>query len=228
MDQTYVPLFRKLKDWEWYRDSNTLHIFIHCLLKAQYMPTKYQGKDVPAGSFVAGYSALAEQTGMSMQNVRTAVKHLESTGEISRKVTNKFSVISVTKWDTYKIQNSAPNNQLTNNQQTTNKQLTPSKEGKKARRKEQPTITASRFDMFWSSYPKKKNKGTAEKTWDKNHLGNGSFDAIMKGLENAKASEDWLKDGGQYIPHPSTWLNAKGWEDEYNVGSEQPRGRNLL
>jgi hypothetical protein len=32
----------------------------------------------------------------------------------------------------------------------------------------------------------------------------------------ATRSEDWTKEGGQYIPYPATWLNAKGWEDEYS------------
>lgn len=36
----------------------------------------------------------------------------------------------------------------------------------------------------------------------------------MQGLERAKKSEQWRKDNGQFIPYPSTWLRAKGWEDE--------------
>jgi hypothetical protein len=37
----------------------------------------------------------------------------------------------------------------------------------------------------------------------------------MEGLERAKRSRDWIKESGQYIPYPATWLNAKGWEDDY-------------
>ncbi|WP_040683197.1 hypothetical protein [Thermosinus carboxydivorans] len=41
------------------------------------------------------------------------------------------------------------------------------------------------------------------------------FAEIIAGLEKAVACHDWLKDGGRFIPYPATWLNAKGWEDEY-------------
>ncbi len=70
------------------------------------------------------------------------------------------------------------------------------------------------FDAFWAAYPKKKSKGAAEKVWNRKRLGNGSFDLLMAGLERAKASDDWTKDGGKFIQYPATWLNARGWEDE--------------
>jgi len=40
---------------------------------------------------------------------------------------------------------------------------------------------------------------------------------ILKALDQAKTSAEWAKEGGQYIPHPATWLNAKGWEDEQGL-----------
>lgn len=70
------------------------------------------------------------------------------------------------------------------------------------------------FDEFWAQYPKKRSKGQAEKTWVKLKPDEQLFEAIMAGLERAKTSVEWTKDGGQFIPYPATWLNAKGWEDE--------------
>jgi hypothetical protein len=80
----------------------------------------------------------------------------------------------------------------------------------KSRRQEQL------FDEFWAEYPKKRSKGQAEKTWVKLKPDEQLFEAIMTGLKRAKTSVDWAKNGGQYIPYPSTWLNAKGWEDEHD------------
>jgi hypothetical protein len=74
------------------------------------------------------------------------------------------------------------------------------------------------FDEFWAQYPKKRSKGQAEKTWVKLKPDEQLFKAIMAGLERAKPSVEWQKNNGQYIPYPSTWLNAKGWEDEYTGG----------
>lgn len=71
------------------------------------------------------------------------------------------------------------------------------------------------FDEFWTEYPKKRSKGQAEKTWVKIKPDEQLFQNIMDGLRRAKTSVEWLKDDGQYIPYPSSWLNAKGWEDEY-------------
>jgi len=76
-------------------------------------------------------------------------------------------------------------------------------------------IQEERFNTFWQAYPKKRSKGDAIKAWAKLKPDEELFERIMQGLEKAKSSYDWQKDGGQYIPYPATWLNATGWEDEY-------------
>lgn len=70
------------------------------------------------------------------------------------------------------------------------------------------------FEIFWKAYPKKKSKGQAETTWNKIKPSNTLLQTMLAKIEVLKTSKEWLKDGGQFIPHPSTWLNAKGWEDE--------------
>lgn len=135
-DLTYVPLLRKLTQWEWYNCSKTLHIFIHCLLKAQYSESSYQGYKVPAGSFVSGVNKLSIATGMTVKSVRVAIEHLKSTGEITTTGTNKFTIIKVIKWDTYKVANLPKGKQKANKGQTKGKQRATSKEGKKERKKE--------------------------------------------------------------------------------------------
>ncbi len=71
------------------------------------------------------------------------------------------------------------------------------------------------FDEFWESYPKKRRKGQAERAWVKTNPDDALFAQIIEGLERARKSRDWIKEGGQYVPYPATWLNAKGWEDNY-------------
>ena len=39
---------------------------------------------------------------------------------------------------------------------------------------------------------------------------------MLEAIEKHKASSQWQKDGGQFIPHPATWLNQERWEDEIN------------
>ena len=68
------------------------------------------------------------------------------------------------------------------------------------------------FDQFWNEYPRKVNKPGALKSW-KNKKLNDSIDIVLAGLEVWKASREWAKDNGQYIPHPATWLNQERWND---------------
>lgn len=75
-----------------------------------------------------------------------------------------------------------------------------------------PQKAVARFEQFWSAYPKKVGRGAAEKAFAKAHI-NGEFDSVLQALETQKRSEQWQKDGGQYIPNPATWLNQKRWLD---------------
>ena len=77
-------------------------------------------------------------------------------------------------------------------------------------------VLESYFDTFWREYPKKKSKGTALKAFNK-ALKRTDFDTIMEALRTLKGSQEWTKDGGQYVPYPATWLNADGWNDEVNA-----------
>ena len=79
-------------------------------------------------------------------------------------------------------------------------------------------VQEERFDEFWSHYPRKRSKGQAERAWIKLTPNAELFQVILDGLERAKSSDDWSRDSGQFIPYPATWLNAKGWEDEYKSG----------
>ena len=80
----------------------------------------------------------------------------------------------------------------------------------------------SAFASFWEQYPRKKNKGHAEKAFDKLKPDDELLQTILKAVEGARESADWRKDGGQFIPHPATWLNARGWEDGEGVVAAKP------
>lgn len=70
------------------------------------------------------------------------------------------------------------------------------------------------FPDFWEQYPKKVAKPAAEKAWRKVKPSKQLLADLMAGLERQKASADWQKDGGRFIPHPATWLNGRRWDDE--------------
>jgi hypothetical protein len=73
------------------------------------------------------------------------------------------------------------------------------------------------FEMFWEAYPKKKSRGQALKTWNKIKKELPDIQIILTAIDNQKGSFDWQKEGGQFIPYPSTWLNGGCWNDEIMV-----------
>lgn len=74
-----------------------------------------------------------------------------------------------------------------------------------------------KFDDFYSIYPNKKNRGRAETAFKKMVKDDKTLELIISDLENRKNCYDWVKENGRYIPHPSSYLNAKGWLDEYET-----------
>ena len=82
------------------------------------------------------------------------------------------------------------------------------------------SVVNDTFETFWKAYPRKVGKPNALKAWKSKKL-NESIDIILASLERWKASRDWTKDGGQFIPHPATWLNREGWNDEVKASLYQ-------
>lgn len=84
------------------------------------------------------------------------------------------------------------------------------------------------FDRFWAAYPKKRSKGEAFKAWGATKEKRPPILKLLAALAVLKASDDWRKDGGQFIPYPSTWLRAWGWEDVPEVQIQDVRADGKL
>ena len=75
------------------------------------------------------------------------------------------------------------------------------------------------FAEFWKVYPRKVGKLAAERAWKRHRP---PLSEVLAALEAWRNSPEWLKDGGRYIPHPATWVNRGGWEDELPAVRQQP------
>jgi len=233
----FIKLYEQIVNWEWFKYPNTLCLFIYLLLKANYCDLDLHGRTIRRGQMVTTLTGISTGTGLSIQQVRTSLKHLISTGEVTDESNNQYRVITVVKYDEY--QNAT--GKSTGNQQATNRQpnrqltgnstddLTPSIEyiennrniedverieNKALPHSGKDPFLENSFNAFWACYPKKVDKQEAKKAWRKIKPNAELADEIMSGLQKWTESYDWLKDDGRYIPYPATWLNKRRWEDE--------------
>lgn len=120
----FIKLHRKLVAWGWYQDYVVKDVFLHLLLTANFKPTPWKDRILEEGQVVIGSQSLAAELGFSRQQVRTAIKKLKSTNEITIESTNKFSIITIVNWRDYQSSENFSTSKSTNNQPTNNQQIT--------------------------------------------------------------------------------------------------------
>lgn len=120
-EKGFIKINRKMLKWGWYDVPATKVVFLDLLLHANWEPGEYHGVPVGVGEVVFGRKKCAKRNGLSEQQVRTAIQHLQQSGEISTtKSTNRFTVIKIEKWGFYQGNQRQSNQQI--NQQATSKQ----------------------------------------------------------------------------------------------------------
>ena len=97
----YIKLPRSFLRWEWYQDGNVWRLFLHLLMTVNYEDAKWCGIEVKRGSRVTSIAKLAEETGLSVRQTRTALDKLIATNEVTKCSNAKYSVISVNNYDAY-------------------------------------------------------------------------------------------------------------------------------
>lgn len=78
------------------------------------------------------------------------------------------------------------------------------------------------FLEFWAVYPRKVNKGKAYQAWCKLNGSRPDAGELVSSVRAQCETEDWKRDGGRYIPHPSSWLNASGWDNDVSTMNARP------
>lgn len=139
MNKGFMFLHRQLLKWEWFDNSNMVHIWIYLLLKANYQEENWHGVKIPRGSLVTSVGSIGKDTGMSARSVRTCLNRLKTTGEVTIKTTNKYSIVTICKYDSYNVQIDETIEQATNKttsietnkRQTNDKQTTTSNNNNK-------------------------------------------------------------------------------------------------
>lgn len=187
-----------------------------------------------------GLSQLSEMTGIAKSHVSVAVRDLETRGIITRRkgmyghklgINKRFTTwTTVTKSVTPVTTLVTVTDSVAKGYQTGTAGVTepvtppvtesvttkdnPSKDKQKTKPKDMRASQAmlERFERFYAAYPRKRSRGQAEKTFAKLNPDEQLLTEILSGIERAMKSADWQNP--KFIPHPSSWLNDKGWLDD--------------
>lgn len=80
------------------------------------------------------------------------------------------------------------------------------------------------FDAFWQRYPRKTAKLTACKAFARLRPDDALLAVMLAAIDRQALSPQWTKDGGEFIPHPATWLNGRRWEDSASAAQDRFAG----
>lgn len=143
----WVKIHRKITEWEWYQDKNTLLVFLHLLLVVNHSPKKWMGTIIEKGETTRSLPTLAQELKMSIQEIRTTIKKLKSTGEVTERQHGKFRLLKLKKYEKYQGENGKSTGRATanqqGNQQSINSQSTANKNEKNDKNKYIPEIGIS-------------------------------------------------------------------------------------
>jgi hypothetical protein len=212
---------------DWLRDTVTLSPqakggWIDLLAKMHY--------NTPRGQICDNYTGYARLFGCDKHTAKKIIDELRKKG-ICEYVTNGLGNVTLINRRMDKEEKIRESNRKRKEKQRSresHKKVIPlsssSKDSSSKDTTKKTKNTCAGFDNFWQEYPRKKSKGQAEKAWEKIKPNKALLATMIDKIKQAKNSNEWIKENGQFIPYPATWLNAKGWEDEYNIKTKRPTG----
>lgn len=214
----WIKIFRKMTEWEWYKDGNTMRLFLHLLLTANTKEGYWQGTQIKRGQVATSLSSLANDLGLSIRNIRTSLAKLKTTRNLTCQATNKLTIITICKFEDYQevAQTERQANRQTNGHDCDNKQEDKKKEDKnsikKKIQKEKPLVFPFTSEAFMSAWdilmqqPKwiKKPNSALQLSLDKISKYNEAF-AIMQ-IE-AAIEKQWAG-----LVYPSTDEKYREWQ----------------
>lgn len=160
---SYIKLDRKLLDWEWFKDPTTTHLWLYILLKANHKEKMWHGIVVEPGNFITSEFTMSAETGLSRQQIRSSLKKLITTNEITKHSTKTYTQITVMKWAEYQGNGEKATNRTTNKptiKPTTTKEIEEVKEDKNKYLEEKSAEFITAFEDFKQMRIKKKKPMT--------------------------------------------------------------------
>ena len=218
MDKGYVMIARQLVDSEIFeKPASWLKILIFLLIQAQHKPYKR----LKRGQCYTTYASISEACKVTRSEVDHAIRYMKKTQMLATQKATRGMVVTICNYDTYQDvtvyrSDSKSDTKATQTTICGDLKATQKRQDKQEWKndKNDNKKTTGGFDVFYKAYPKKKSKDSARRRWKAIKPNAELLETMLVAIEQQKKSEQWTKDGGQFIPHPATWLNDGGWKDE--------------
>lgn len=243
----WIRLHRKLLESAVFSDDWLLKLWVWCLLRASYCDRQIGGFTVPAGSFVTGRFAAADELNVSPSKWYRGIHQLASLGMISLSASQERTIVTVCNWATYQSEsavreqqpdsNRTASEQQVNNERTASEQQSDTREEGKEGKDNTPKAPkgasngyCQSFEEWWSAYPKKSGKEAAFKAWTK-----AGKQLKVKMVADAKDVAAFLlrlcqayaaaraDQDPQYTLNPKTWLDQGHWDDDQTTWKAAPK-----
>lgn len=139
----YIKLYRSLLENEWHDDPITTAVWVYCLLRANFETARWHGIVIQPGQFVTSLNTMAKEIGITVSQLRTAINHLKSTRQLTKRATKSATLITIENWAVYQSAGEKVTKSLTKNvtseSHAVDKQIATNKE-RKERKEEKENI----------------------------------------------------------------------------------------
>lgn len=196
MNKGWIKLNRSLLEWEWYDDINVRILFLHLLLTVNYEDKKWRGLLIKKGSRITGRIQLSSECGISEQKVRTAIKKLVSTSELTIRNNSLGTIFTINNWNKYQslttdLTKDQPesNHEPTRDQPEANQTSTTTKETNKLKKERNILYTDGQFLIDWNE----QRSLILNKPSNRNRIGHFESVANFKELQKIYTQTDFIK-----------------------------------
>lgn len=219
MKNGFIKLYRKvLENPVVCKDGDHLAVWIYLLLDATHSEryALFGGKKIllKPGETVTDRKTISRALNVSESKIQRILNLFKSEQQIEQQTSTRNRLITVINWQDYQSSEQQIERQVNINRTTSEQPLY-----KQECKNERKTSINDQFDAFWKAYPRKIGKQKALKAFERIKPDNALLSTMLNKIEAYKKTDQWQKNNGQFIPHPTTWLNAGSWEDEIEGGN---------
>lgn len=220
MNDGWIKLHRQLLSSDMYQclTSAQRDVFFQCLMLANYSEKEWEWKGkiykCERGQFITSISKLAERcaSDVTEKQVRSAIAKLEKWGFLGKQTGKQGTIVTICNYSRFQDDSDSMGKPMGKIRANDGQLLRIIKKEKNKDIDQKQDQIDINFERFWKAYPKRVGRGKVEKIFRKINPDEKLMMKILTAIAEQKNSSQWQDK--KYVPHPSTWLNQKRWEDE--------------